>query len=156
MLEKRRIQELMDVYLAERTDLFVVDWGINAGNAIWVELESDTSTSVSDCMGMSRAVEHNLDREEEDFSLEVASPGLDKPLRNPRQFVKNIGRDLKVYPSEGSSLEGELIASTDTGFTLKTKVKERIEGRKSKQWVETDHDFTFESIDKAVVVISFK
>jgi len=156
MLDKETVGGLIADHLEEHPDLFVVEWGIRPGNKIWVELDSDTSTSIEDCMGMSRAIEHNLDREEEDFELEVASPGLDKPLRSPRQFAKNIGRTLKVTPEEGKSLEGELIASTETGFKLKTRNKERIEGRKAKQWVEQEFDFEFDAIEKAVVVISFK
>ena len=55
---------------------------------------------LKDCMKVSRAIEHNLDREEEDFSLEVASAGATSPLVLPRQYTKNIGRKLKVKPEE--------------------------------------------------------
>lgn len=64
--------------------------------------------SLQDCLDVSRAVEFQLDREEHDFSLQVMSPGLSEPLKLPRQFAKNIGRELDVLLNDDTKIQGEL------------------------------------------------
>lgn len=112
-------------------------------------------TSISDCIALSRHVEHSLDREEEDFSLEVASPGLEKPFRVFKQYVKNIGRPVKVKLNEGNTVEGELISAVEDRITLKTKEKKRIEGRKAKEWIEEVIEIPTDSIKETLIKIVF-
>jgi len=107
-------------------------------------------------MKVSRGIEHNLDREVEDFELSVSSPGLLEPFVVHKQYVKNIGRRVTVKTHEGSKQEGLLEEVTEEHIRLTDKVKERIEGRKSKQWVDKEYLFKFEEIKETKVVISFK
>jgi ribosome maturation factor RimP len=109
-------------------------------------------------MSVSRNVEHNLDREEQDFELSVSSAGLDKGLRVFPQYTKNIGRTIKVKfkNKDDGSLEGELIAATPEEITLQTTRKERIEGKKKKETIVEDHVFKMGQIKEAKVVLSFK
>lgn len=112
--------------------------------------------SISDCVDISRQIEHNLDRESEDFSLQVSSPGIDKPLRDHRQFVKNIGRSLKVRLAEGDEVEGELTAADVNGIKLQTARKERVPGKKKKILIEEELDLSYTQIKQAKIKINFK
>ena len=97
MITKEQVQELIKDKL-EETNCFVVELEIGEGNSISLEIDSLDGITVQDCMSFSRAVEQNLDREVEDFALQVSSPGLDKPFRVKEQYQKNIGRNVKIVP----------------------------------------------------------
>lgn len=117
------------------SDQFIVELRIDAANRIYVELDDLTRpTSISDCVALSRQIEHNLDREEEDFALEVTSPGLDKPFRVYKQYVKNVGRPVKVKKVTDEVIKGILKEVEDDVVKVETKEKKRIEGRKAKAW----------------------
>ncbi len=156
MISKERVLELINEKM-EETDIFLVELTIGTANHIEVLIDADNGISIDKCIQMSRQIEHNLDREEEDFSLNVSSPGLDQPLKVHRQYLKNVGRSLKVnFVEEKPRIEGELIEADDEGIVLETKEKVRIEGRKKKELVVTQHKIKFAEIEKAKVVISFK
>ena len=88
-------------------DLYVVELTISANNVIRVEVDKlEGNVSVDECVSVSRNIEHNLDREEEDFELHVSSAGFDKPFRHINQYKKNIGRMVKVKPLDSRKLRG--------------------------------------------------
>jgi len=110
----KTIQDLLDTALQEREDLFLIDFSVSNENAIKIIVDGDNGVKVEDCIFLSRAIEHNIDREEHDFSLEVASAGAASPLKIPRQYKKNIGRKLEVKTAT-NTFEGNLtIANTET------------------------------------------
>lgn len=158
MIPKKRVLELVNERIEELNNgLFVVDLSISPTNVIQVELDKyEGFVSVDDCIRVSRNVEHNLDREEEDFELQVSSAGLDKGLRVFPQYKKNIGRDVKVKLNEGGSLEGELVEATEEKIVVRTSRKERIEGRKKKETIIEDHELTMDQIKETKIIISFK
>lgn len=155
MITADTIRQLAEAHL-EGTPGFLVDVRVAEGNQIRILLDHDASTSIEDCMALHRHLESELDRNVEDFSLDVSSPGLDQPLKLHRQYVKNIGRNVQVKPVEGAKAEGELVAVDESGITLKIREKRRIEGRKAKEWVEEEQVWPFEQIQSTKVVISFK
>jgi ribosome maturation factor RimP len=156
MIEEKLIRELVEERLAA-FDGYIIDLSIGAGNAIKLLIDADHSISIIECMSVSRNVEHNLDREEEDFSLEVSSAGLDQPFRHIRQYKKSIGRDVEVVSLEGRKTEGKLSAVNEDSFIVLTKHKEKIEGRsKAKHWVEKENVIKFSDIKQTKVIISFK
>ncbi len=137
--------------------LFIVDISVSSANNISVELDKhDGGVSVQDCISVSRNIEHNLDREQADFSLNVSSAGLDKGSRVFDQYKKNVGRTIKVKLNEGGSLEGELTQASEDEITLQTKRKERIEGKKKKEVIIEDTKIPMTNIKEAKIVISFK
>ncbi len=140
----------------EETDYYLLSVEIKPGNAISVELESMGPISISDCVDISRQIEHNLDREEEDFSLQVSSPGLDKPLRDYRQYIKNVGRHLKIRLTDGSEFEGELLKADEEKIEVQERKKERVEGKKKKELVEINHVLEYPQIKQAKIKITFK
>lgn len=158
MISKSKVLELIDERIAELGNgLFVVDLTISSNNVIQVELDKhEGSVSINDCMSVSRNVEHNLDREVEDFELQVSSAGLDKPFRVPAQYVKNVGRTVKVVLQNGKKIEGELKAVSEKAVVVENSRKEKIEGKKKKELIVEQHVLPMEHIKETKIVISFK
>lgn len=155
MIQEKVIRELAEERLATFNG-YIVDLKIGAGNEIKILIDSDESVSISQCMSVSRNVEHNLDREIEDFSLEVSSAGLDQAFKHIRQYYKNVGRDVKVIPIDGKVIEGKMISADEDSIVVVTRFKERIEGRKAKHWVETEYSFKYDEIKETKIIIGFK
>lgn len=158
MISKKTVLKLIDERIAELANgLFVVDLTISAANVIHVEIDKhEGNVSVSDCMSVSRNVEHNLDREEEDFELHVSSAGLDKPFRVPAQFAKNIGREVKVVMLNGTKMTGELKSADEKELVLETSRNEKPEGKKKKELIVEQHLLPMDQIKETKIVISFK
>jgi len=157
MISKSRIQELAEERIAERDPaIYVVEITVSTSNNISVEIDRESgSVTIEDCISVSRNIEHNLDREVEDFALEVSSAGLDQPLRVVKQFIKNIGREVKVKTFDKGSVEGIIKVADEAGIILETKVKHRIEGRKKKEWVINELPFKYNEIKETKLIISF-
>ncbi|MCA1751787.1 MAG: ribosome assembly cofactor RimP [Cryomorphaceae bacterium] len=155
MITEDTIRALIDEKI-DGTDYYVLSLDIKPGNVITVELESSGPVGITDCVDISRQIEHNLDRENEDFALQVSSPGLDKPLRDHRQYIKNVGRELKVRLNDDSEIAGELIEADAEKIKLHTSRKERLEGKKKKVLIEEDIVLKYDEIKQAKIKINFK
>jgi ribosome maturation factor RimP len=155
MIRVETVQKLVEEAIAE-TDLFLVELHVGVGNAIAVAIDKDSGITVEDCKKVSRHIESSLDREIEDFSLEVSSPGVGKPLKVHRQFLKNTGRTVAVKLKDGSKLEGELEKVEENGIVIFHKIKETVPGKKTKQWVEYHTSLNFDQVEETKVIISFK
>lgn len=151
---KNTVTDLLDTALAERPDLFLIDFSIQGDNQIKVIIDGDNGVLVEDCMFISRAIEHNLDREEQDFSLEVMSSGATAPLVNKRQYKKNINRVLGVKTSS-EKIEGTLIEASDVDIRLEWKVREPKLVGKGKITVKKQANIAYENIVEAKVMIKF-
>ncbi|MFY7989562.1 MAG: ribosome assembly cofactor RimP [Fluviicola sp.] len=158
MISKNTVRALAEERIMERDEkLFIVEISVSASNVIRLELDkTEGNVSIEDCMSVSRNIEHNLDREQEDFELHVSSAGLDKPLRVHAQYVKNIGRGLDVKKKDKTKISGQLTAVTEEGITLEFSEKRQIEGKKKKETVTVQEHLNFSDIDEARIVISFK
>jgi ribosome maturation factor RimP len=119
-----------------------------------VIVDGDQGISLKECVRISRHVEHNLDREEEDFALEVTSPDITQPLTVERQYQKNINRILKVKTEEGE-IEGTLVNVNDKGISLQWKAREPKPVGKGKVTVVKNATIAFENIIEAKVKITF-
>ena len=151
---KQKVTDLLNEALDKRKDLFLIDFIVDSGNKIRVILDGDDGINLKDCMEVSRAIEHNLDRDEEDFSLEVTSAGATSPLTLPRQYSKNIGRTLEVK-TETEKLEGNLTAAGDEEITLEWKTREPKPIGKGKHTVRKKQNIAFSDIKEAKVVLKF-
>ncbi len=152
---EEKVAKLLAKALENRPELFLISLEIHPGNSIRVIIDGDEGVSIEDCMEISRAIEHNLDREEEDFSLEVFSAGVSEPLRMKRQYAKNLGRELKVK-TKGDTLKGTLEEVDEEGIILHWKAREAKTVGKGKQTVEKEVKVPFEDIEEAKVLIKFK
>lgn len=153
-LEKEQIMALVEEGLQEDESLFLIDLQITSGNNIKVIIDGDRDLSISDCVNISRAIEHNLDREIEDFSLEVASCGATEPLQFPRQFKKNVGRKLSVITND-RKIEADLVGVEEDKIHLKWVAKEPKPVGKGKHKVQKEEKLAFDDIEKAQVIINF-
>lgn len=158
MISKDTVQALAQERIDELDNgCYLVDISISAANNITVEADNiNGAISIDDCVSISRNIEHNLDREVEDFALSVSSPGLGQPFKVLQQYQKNVGRQVKVITKEGEKVVGELKSVNETGVEVETKTKERIERKKKKQLVVTSHQLAFNNIKETKIVISFK
>lgn len=152
---KDKVQELLENALEERQDLFLIEFTFGADNAIKITIDGDNGVLVDDCIFISRAIEHNLDREEEDFSLEVLSAGAASPLILPRQYKKNIGRDLEVKTNDDQKLEANLVEVQDDSIQLKWKTREPKPVGKGKVTVTKEATIAINDIKQAKVKIKF-
>lgn len=154
MITLEQVKKLTDEKL-EGTTNFIVDISIKPGNKITILLDNDNGVSIGDCVAMSRHVEFSLDRETEDFELNVMSPGLTEPLKILRQYEKYIDKDVDVVTKENKKLTGKLLSANNEGIVLETQTKEKVEGKKTKQTVINNVPLTFNQIKETKVVISF-
>ncbi|WBL22030.1 ribosome assembly cofactor RimP [Zunongwangia sp. HRR-M8] len=151
---KEKVEKLLQEAFDENNSLFLIDLMVTPDNQIRVVIDGDKGVSVEDCINVSRKVEHNLDREEEDFSLEVTSAGVSEPLLLPRQFKKNVGRKLQVK-TENEQFEGNLIDATETNFKLRWKAREPKPVGKGKVTVEKEAVLEYSAVVEAKVMITF-
>jgi ribosome maturation factor RimP len=149
-LAQERIDEL-------NKSIFIVDLNISSCNNIRLEIDAeDGFVTIEDCVSVSRNIEHNLNRELEDFELSVSSAGIDKPLRHIKQYPKNIGRSLSIKTKSGEKLEGVLSSVTSSAIDIETEELVIPEGKKKKEKVKRTHKLSFDQILEAKVVVSFK
>lgn len=152
---KNTVKALLDKSLEERQDLFLISFDVLEGNAIRVVIDGDNGVLVEDCMFISRAIEHNLDREEQDFSLEVASAGATTPLSHKRQYKKNIGRVLEVKTVNNQKFEATIVQASDEGISLEWKAREPKPIGKGKITVQKEVNLSYNEIIEAKVKIKF-
>lgn len=155
MITKEQILNLIEDKLNER-GLFLVDLEIAPGNQIHLEIDGPNGVTIKDCVDFSRQVEHNLDRESEDFELNVSSPGLDKPFRVFQQYQKNVGREVKVITNEDKTIKGELVKVEDDKIMVEYSFKQKIEGKKKKETITEQEIIPFNNIKETRIIISFK
>lgn len=151
---KDKVRSLLEETLQENPSLFLIESKIHSGNSIEIIIDGDEGVTVEDCIAVSRAIEHNLDREEEDFSLQVMSSGVSEGLTHVRQYAKNVGRKIKVKTKE-EVFEGDLISATEKGITLSWKSREPKPIGKGKVTVTNEVSVAYDNIVEAKVIITF-
>ena len=155
MIDTKKIVEAVTRKL-EGTDLFVVECTSTPGNEIELTIDSDTSVGIDACAELSRAVEAELDREEEDFSLTVMSAGIGSELRSLRQYRKLVGRSVEVLLTSGIKILAKLDEVSEEGITLSYEEKQAVEGKKKKQLVTVTRTYPFAEIKSTKEWLDFK
>jgi ribosome maturation factor RimP len=156
MISKKRIIELAQERIDELDNgNYLVDVSVSAKNMILVKLDNlNQGVSIKDCVSVSRNIEHNLDRETQDFELKVSSPGLDQPFMVYEQYLKNIGKTVELV-SKDLSLKGELIKVSPEEIELKQTETIKNKTTKKKETLETVHNIKMDDIKETRLVISF-
>jgi len=155
MMDKIQITNLVQEAIKENPELFLIELSFLEGNKIFVEIDGDKGVPLNECIRVSRGVEHNLDREVEDFSLEVTSPDVAHPLKVKRQYKKNIGRILQVKLIDNSNVEGTLKVVEKDCIELEWKAREPKPIGKGKITVVKNATIPFSNIVEAKVKIIF-
>jgi ribosome maturation factor RimP len=155
MIDRALVTKLVEERLDEK--MFIVDISVNERNVINVFIDGLDGLTIDQCVSVSRNVEHNLDREEEDFELHVSSPGLTEGFKVKQQYLKYKGREIEVETTESSGkLTGTLLEVEEDGIDIETSSREKVEGHKKKQLIVKKHSLKYEEIKTAKAVISFK
>ncbi len=136
--------------------MFVVGCTCTPANEVELTLDSDTSVAIDACVALSRTVEEAFDRDEEDFSLTVASAGIGSELRCLRQYRKLIGKSVEVLLSDGVKVLAVLDEADEEGITLSYEEKQAVEGRKRKQTVRVTRRYGFDGIKYTKEWLDFK
>lgn len=152
---KEKVLQLLEDALDNNPRLFLIDFQMDSNNSIKIVIDGDAGVAVNDCIAVSRAIEHNIDREEFDFALEVASSGASSPLLLPRQYKKHLGRILEVKTNQGDNLEGALIDVSETQIQLEWKAREPKPVGKGKITVDKSAVVSFDDIKECKVKIIF-
>ena len=155
MIDTKKITAIAERMLAD-TDLFVVDCSCTPGNEVELTIDSDTSVGIDACASLSRAIEAELDREEEDFSLTVMSAGIGSELRSLRQYRKLVGSSVEVLLANGVKILAKLDAVDEQGITLSYEEKQAVEGKKRKQLVTVSRTYPFAEIKYTQEWLDFK
>ncbi len=153
-MDQDKVKELLVEALNENESLFLIDLSFLANNKIKVVVDGDSGVPLSECVRISRNIEHNLDREEDDFSLEVTTPDISGSLKVKRQYNKNLTRTLKVK-TETQEFEGILSEVTEDEITLNWKAREPKPIGKGKHTVEKTVTIPYKDIKEAKVKIIF-
>jgi ribosome maturation factor RimP len=150
MIEKDKIQRLTEEFI-QGTDLFLVTVKVSSANRITVLADKKEGITIDECAAIHRHLEKNLDRDVEDFELQVSSPGLDLPFGVIEQYQKNEGKKIEVVDNEGSKYAGKLKNVTKGGFELEAEVKTKGKMKELK-----DLSFNFDQVKSARVILTIK
>jgi ribosome maturation factor RimP len=153
MTLKDRVTELVVTALETRKDLFLIEYTVTPDQKIKVFIDGDKGVQLQDCIDISRHIEHQLDREEYDFSLEVASAGVGSNLKKVRQYQNNIGRKLRVEIEGVKPLEGTLVKADENTFALMWKQREPKPIGKGKITVTKEETLSYDAIASAIVLV---
>jgi len=155
MTFKEKVLKLLIDGLAEKPSVFLIDLTITEANKIIVTLDGDNGVQLQDCIDVSRSIEPNLDREEQDFSLEVASVGVGSPLKLVRQYKKNVERMLIVKLQDSTIIEAKLTDANDEQIFLSWEAREPKKIGKGKETVQKTREVPYSEIKEAIVTIIF-
>lgn len=155
MIEQHLIYNLVESYLIQK-EIFIVDVIVTPDHRIVIEIDSKQGVTIDECAQLSQFVESNLDREKEDFELEVGSAGLSSPFKVLQQYEKYTGSEVEVVTKKGERFSGVLNTVDPEKFTITIQEKIKEEGAKRKKNVERTVQFTYEEIKKTNYLIRFK
>ena len=154
LLTKEKIEQIANDHL-QGTGMFLTSVKVSADNHITVRIDGDDGVSIGACVDLSRAIESSLDRDREDFSLDVSSHGATSPLVMPRQFRRHIGRELELKLEDGSRAEGKLASCSDDGIGIEYSVREAKPVGKGKVTVVKRNDYRFSDIREARIKLKY-
>ena len=154
MIEKDIVKTLVNKRL-EGSEDYLVDISISPDNLISVEIDNDQGVSIDDCVALSRFIEEHLDREKEDFELEVGSSGITSPFKIIRQYIKNVGNEVEMLLKSGIKLTGILKAADNDVATITVEKKIKSEGVKRKITVTEDQVYPYDEIKYTKYLIRF-
>ena len=155
MIDKQVVTRIVEEWL-EGKDYFLVDVSVSADDKIVVEIDHAEGVWIDDCVDLSRYIESKLNREEENYELEVGSAGIGQPFKVLKQYLIHIGKEVEVMDAAGKKWTGVLTAADESHFTVTVKVKVKPEGAKRPKLVDENMTFAYDEIKYTKYLISFK
>ena len=155
MIDKAKVKELVDQWL-DGKDYFLTDLTVTPDNCITVEIDHADGVWIDDCLQLSRHIEENLSRDEEDYELEVGSAGLGQPFKVLRQWQNHVGKQVEILASDGRKLKGILREADAEHVLLATRQKVQVEGRKRPVMQDVDVSLPMAEVKSGRYIIDFK
>lgn len=155
MINKDTVRSIVEEWL-DGKEYFLVDIEISPDDRIVVEIDHADGVWIEDCVELSRFIEDHLSRDEEDYELEVGSAGLGQPFKVAQQYHCFVGKDVEVLDANGKKYKGVLKAVEGNDFTVTVQEKQKVEGKKRPQLVETDYTFQMDKVKYTKYLINFK
>ena len=155
MISKDTVRSIVEEWL-DGKEYFLVDIEISPDDRIVVEIDHADGVWIEDCVALSRYIEDHLSRDEEDYELEVGSAGLGQPFKVPQQYHCFVGKDVEVLDADGKKYKGVLKSVDGGDFTVTVEEKQKVEGKKRPQLVETDYTFQMDKVKYTKYLINFK
>lgn len=155
MISRNIVEGIVNEWLEDK-EYFLVDVTVNPDNKIVVEIDHAEGVWIDDCVELSRFIESKLDREEEDFELEVGSAGIGQPFKVLKQYQNHVGREVEVLTKEGKKMEGVLKEADAEKFVVTVQKKVKPEGAKRPKLVDEDITFVYDDVKYTKYLISFK
>ena len=155
MIEKGNVAHLAEEWLA-CSDCYLVDTIVNSDNQIVVEIDHDVAVGIDDCVALSRYIEERLDRNVEDYALEVGSAGVGVPFKIVRQYIKNRGNEVEMLLTNGMKLKGILQSVDESGVTISITRRIPAKGSKRKETFTEDQTYRYDEIKYTKNIIRFK
>lgn len=155
MINKDTVRSIVEEWLDGKA-YFLVDIEISPDDRIVVEIDHADGVWIEDCVELSRFIEDHLSRDEEDYELEVGSAGLGQPFKVAQQYHCFVGKDVEVLDADGKKYKGVLKAVEGNDFTVTVQEKQKVEGKKRPQLVETDYTFQMDKVKYTKYLINFK
>lgn len=154
MIDSNVVKNIVNAKL-DGSKYFLVDVQVSKTNEINVEIDADEGVDIDFCVELSRYVEDNLDREVEDYELNVGSAGLTTPFKIKRQYEKNVGNQIEVLAADGKKHRGELVAVNDETFVVDEHVMEKREGDKRKKEYVVTNEYRYDEVKRVTCLIDF-
>ncbi|MBD5357089.1 MAG: ribosome assembly cofactor RimP [Bacteroides sp.] len=154
MIDKQALTKFIESRL-EGTDLYLVDITISPDNSIVVEIDSDTSVDIDRCVELTRAIEAEFSRDDEDYDLEVGSCGLTSPFKVRRQYEKNRGKEVEVLAADGKKYKGLLQGVGEDSFTIISEEKVKKEGAKRPVVEKVERTFPYADVKYTKYLLQF-
>ena len=145
MIDKNIVKEIIGEWLKDK-EYFLVDVEVSPDDKIVVEIDHADGVWIEDCVELSKFIESRLDREEEDYELEVGSAGLGQPFKVPQQYINFIGRDVEVLDADGKKTRGVLKSVEGEDFVVTVREKVKVEGKKRPVMMDIDHQFQMNKV----------
>jgi len=155
MISKDSIFQAVEQFLSA-TDYFLVDIKVTPDNRVLVEIDSFEGVTIEFCAELNRHIESQIDREIEDYELEVGSAGLTEPFKVLKQYEKNLGNEVETLTREGKKFTGVLTEVHENEFVLEIEKSIKPEGAKRKTIVSENLTFPYEEIKTTKYLIRFK
>ena len=145
MIDKNTVKTIVDEWLADK-EYFLVDINVSTQNEIVVEIDHKDGVWIDDCCELSRFIEQHLDRDIEDYELEVGSAGIGQPFKITQQYINNVGNTVEALTKDGKKLKGTLANADEKTFTIACQEKKKMEGVKRPKLVEVEHVFNYDDV----------
>jgi ribosome maturation factor RimP len=152
---KEAIQYCLDNAFKSNPSLFLIDFTISETNKVSVIIDGDQGVTIQDCIDISKYIDNSLGDDQFDYSLDVASAGVTSPLVFERQYIKNVGRNLKVKTINNEVFEANLTAADSEKITIEWQSREPKKIGKGKETVNNKREIVYSEIKEAIVLISF-